>query len=168
MKRLHVHVSVEDLDRSVAFYSALFAAEPTRLEDDYAKWRIDDPRINFAISTRRAKAGLEHLGIEVDEEGELEEVFGRLEAAGGAVVEEGHTVCCYAKSEKSWIQDPASIPWEVFRTYGGSAIYGDGINDQSARLFSNAPGADAGLKPPAAAGDCCGTKERGEAEPCCS
>ncbi len=124
MKRMHVHVSVEDLDASVRFYSTLFAATPTVLKADYAKWMLDDPRVNFAISTRDAPAGIEHLGIQAADADELHEVYERLEKADAPVLEEGQTVCCYAKSEKSWIEDPQGIRWETFLTTGESTIYG--------------------------------------------
>ena len=106
MKRMHVHVGVRDLDASVTFYSALFAAEPTVRKQDYAKWMLDDPRLNFAISHEHAALGIEHLGIEAESADELREVYARLEAAKAPVLEEGCTTCCYAKSEKSWIADP--------------------------------------------------------------
>ncbi|MEK0081889.1 ArsI/CadI family heavy metal resistance metalloenzyme [Benzoatithermus flavus] len=126
MKRFHVHVAVDDLATAVRFYSTLFAAEPTVLKPDYAKWMLDDPRMNFAISARGAAVGVEHLGIQVEDEAELHEVYDRLVAADRPVLEEGHTTCCYAQSEKSWVTDPAGIPWEVFRSYGASAVYGGG------------------------------------------
>src|SRR5882757_3353518 len=107
MKRMHVHVAVKDILRSVSFYSALFDAEPAVVKSDYAKWMLDDPRVNFAISTRGREPGLDHLGIQVESVEELGEVYGRLRKAGGDVIEQGRTVCCYAKSEKSWIDDPA-------------------------------------------------------------
>src|SRR6266436_1714631 len=103
MKRLHVHVAVEDLPRSINFYSALFASQPAVVKSDYAKWMLDDPRVNFAISTRGREPGLDHLGIQVENQNELHEVYARLKKAGGAVIEQGQTACCYAKSEKSWI-----------------------------------------------------------------
>jgi catechol 2,3-dioxygenase-like lactoylglutathione lyase family enzyme len=124
MKRFHVNMRVSDLAQSVRFYSTLFAAEPTVLKSDYAKWMLEDPRVNFAISTHGEGAGIDHLGIQVEDEGELREVYGRLAAAGRPVVEEGNTVCCYAKSEKSWVQDPAGISWETFLTTGASTVYG--------------------------------------------
>lgn len=124
MKRMHVHVSVRDLDASIRFYSTLFAATPTVLKADYAKWMLDDPRLNFAISARGAPAGIEHLGIQAADAGELQEVYERLEKADAPVLEEGETVCCYAKSEKSWIEDPQGIRWETFLTTGESTIYG--------------------------------------------
>ena len=124
MKRLHVHVAVDDLDRSIGFYSTLFAAEPTVTKPDYAKWMLDDPRVNFAISMRGTAAGVEHLGIQVEDAGELAEVYGRLANADAPVVEEGKTTCCYAKSEKSWITDPQGVVWETFLTEGESTSYG--------------------------------------------
>lgn len=124
MKRLHVHVAVDDLDRSIGFYSALFAAAPTVLKPDYAKWMLDDPTVNFAISARGAAAGVEHLGIQVEDSAELAEVYARLDKADAPVVEEGTTTCCYAKSEKSWITDPQGVVWETFLTQGDSTTYG--------------------------------------------
>jgi catechol 2,3-dioxygenase-like lactoylglutathione lyase family enzyme len=124
MKRMHVHVSVTDLEASIRFYSELFAAEPTVRKVDYAKWMLDDPRVNFAISRRAAAAGIEHLGIQVESSTELAEVYARLKRADGPVLEEGLTTCCYAESEKSWIGDPQGIQWETFLTTGESATYG--------------------------------------------
>ena len=134
MKRLHVHVAVSDLSQSVGFYSALFAAHPTVLKTDYAKWMLDDPRVNFAISTRGREPGLDHLGIQVESQQELHEVYGRLRQAGGNMIEQGETTCCYTKSEKSWIDDPAGIAWETFHTTGESIVYGDGSGENQARI----------------------------------
>lgn len=125
MKRLHVHVGVDDLAQSIGFYSTLFGAEPTVTKDDYAKWMLDDPRVNFAISSGNAHKGVEHLGIQVESAGELQEVYGRLKAADRPVLEEGATTCCYAKSEKSWIADPQGVVWEAFFTNGEATVYGD-------------------------------------------
>jgi catechol 2,3-dioxygenase-like lactoylglutathione lyase family enzyme len=125
MKRLHVHMSVDDLDQSIRFYSTLFASEPTVVKPDYAKWMLEDPRVNFAISTHNGRAaGLDHLGIQVENGQELQEVYGRLKTADRPVLEEGKTTCCYAESEKSWISDPAGIAWETFHTTGESTVYG--------------------------------------------
>jgi catechol 2,3-dioxygenase-like lactoylglutathione lyase family enzyme len=124
MKRLHVHVSVTNLADSIRFYSTLFAAEPTILRDDYAKWMIDDPRINFAISKRGGASGIRHLGIQVEDTAELGEVYARLNRADAPVLEEGATTCCYAKSEKRWIEDPQGVQWETFLTTGSSTVYG--------------------------------------------
>jgi predicted enzyme related to lactoylglutathione lyase len=134
MKRLHVHVAVENLPQSIGFYSALFAAQPSVVKTDYAKWMLDDPRVNFAISTRGRQPGLDHLGIQVESAEELHEVYGRLHQAGGDVIEQGQTACCYAKSEKAWIDDPAGIAWETFLTTGESTTYGDGTGERDARL----------------------------------
>jgi len=126
VKRLHVHVGVENLERSIGFYSTLFGAEPTVVKGDYAKWMLEDPRVNFAISSgQHAASGIEHLGIQVESSGELAEVYGRLQAAERPVLEEGATTCCYAKSEKSWIADPDGIIWEAFFTNGEATVYGD-------------------------------------------
>ena len=124
MKRLHVHISVEDIAQSVKFYTTLFAAEPAVIKPDYAKWMLEDPRVNFAISTHGGQAGLDHLGIQVEDAGELQEVYGRLRQAGQPVLEVGETNCCYAKSEKSWIADPQGVRWETFLTSGSSTVYG--------------------------------------------
>ncbi len=125
MKRLHVHVAVDDLPQSIRFYAMLFAAEPTVVKPDYAKWMLADPRVNFAISARgHGRAGLDHLGIQTEDEAELVEVQGRLKCAEGPVLDEGLTTCCYAKSEKSWITDPSGIAWEAFLTHGESTVYG--------------------------------------------
>jgi len=124
MKRLHVHIGVDDLTTSIRFYSALFAAEPTVCKGDYAKWMLDNPRVNFAISTGHGSAGIQHLGIQVEDGAELAEVYDRLKAADAPVLDEGSTVCCYAKSEKSWISDPQGIAWETFLTHGESTVYG--------------------------------------------
>jgi catechol 2,3-dioxygenase-like lactoylglutathione lyase family enzyme len=126
MKRLHVHVSVDDLATSIRFYNTLFAAEPTILKSDYAKWMLDDPRVNFAISERNGAPGIRHLGIQVEDRAELADVFARLQRADAPVLEEGRTTCCYAKSEKSWIEDPQGVQWETFLTTGESTTYGSG------------------------------------------
>jgi len=134
MKRLHVHVAVENLEHAIGFYSALFAAQPSVIKTDYAKWMLDDPRVNFAISTRGRTPGLDHLGIQVEDKEELNEVYARLQRSGGEVIEQGQTTCCYAKSEKSWIDDPAGIAWETFLTTGESTDYGDGSGERVARV----------------------------------
>lgn len=127
MKRLHVHVGVENLDSSIHFYSTLFSSEPTVVKRDYAKWMLDDPRVNFAISSGNAHKGVEHLGIQVEDADQLGEVYARLKAADRPILEEGQTTCCYAKSEKSWIADPDGVVWEAFLTHGDSTVYGDSI-----------------------------------------
>ena len=127
MKRLHVHVHVDDLGQSIRFYSTLFAAEPSVVKDDYAKWMLDDPRVNFAISKRAgSSAGISHLGIQTEDETELAEVYDRLARAERPTVEEKGATCCYAKSDKQWIADPQGVPWETFFSYGEATIYGKG------------------------------------------
>jgi len=131
MKRMHVNVSVTDLNASIAFYNSLFASEPAVVKSDYAKWMLDDPRVNFAITTRGTQKGIDHLGIQVENDAELDEVYGRLQSAGAPVIEEGATTCCYAESEKSWIFDPEGIAWETFLTRGESPVYGSDMSDNS-------------------------------------
>lgn len=125
MKRLHVHVSVADLEESVRFYSILFAAQPTMQKGDYAKWMLDDPRVNFAISKREKLTGVRHLGIQVEDRAELTEIYQRIEHTQRPVLNEGETTCCYAKSEKNWVEDPQGVQWETFLTTGESRIYGN-------------------------------------------
>src|SRR5262249_51125749 len=134
MKRMHVHVGVEDLDRAIGFYSVLFATPPTVVKPDYAKWMLDDPRVNFAISTRGKRPGLDHLGIQVASRDELQEVYARMRNADANVIDQGQSSCCYAKSEKSWINDPAGISWETFFTTGENVHYGDGTGERVARV----------------------------------
>jgi hypothetical protein len=124
MKRMHVHVCVDNIENAVGFYSALFATKPAVVKHDYAKWMLDDPRVNFAISSRGGSPGLDHLGIQVESEDELHDVYSRLRGAGQNVIEQGKTTCCYAQSEKSWVDDPAGISWETFFTTGESTNYG--------------------------------------------
>ena len=125
MKRMHVHVGVKDLDASIRFYSTLFGTEPSVAKHDYAKWMLDDPRVNFAISAGHHQAkGIEHLGIQVESSEELGDVYARLKAADRPVLEEGATTCCYAKREKSWFADPDGVVWETFLTNGDATIYG--------------------------------------------
>jgi hypothetical protein len=127
MKRLHVHVAVDDLAQSIRFYATLFAAEPIVLKDDYAKWMLDDPRVNFAISKLPGRAaGISHLGIQAEHEAELGEVYERLARAERPIVEAKNTTCCYARSDKQWIADPQGVPWETFFTHGDATVYGEG------------------------------------------
>jgi catechol 2,3-dioxygenase-like lactoylglutathione lyase family enzyme len=159
MKRLHVHVSVDDLDRSIGFYSTLFATKPSVVKSDYAKWMLEDPRVNFAISARApTEVGLDHLGIQVEDEAELQEVYGRLQAAEGPVLDQGAVTCCYHQSEKSWIADPTGIQWEAFLTRGEATVYGDGgfRAAQAAACCGEAPTASAtACCTPAPASACC-------------
>ncbi len=149
MKRLHVHVGVNDLDQSIQFYSTLFAAEPIVRKTDYAKWMLDDPRVNFAISLRAENTGVRHLGIQAETADELQEIYARLKQADAPIFEEGATTCCYAKSEKTWVDDPQGVSWETFHTTGESTTYGGGVE-------SAAPESHAATKP----GACCGPRER--------
>jgi catechol 2,3-dioxygenase-like lactoylglutathione lyase family enzyme len=125
MKRLHINVGVADLDASIRFYSTLFNGQPTVIKGDYAKWMLDDPRVNFAITSHGAGKGIDHLGIQVESRDELREVYRRLEAAGAPLVDQGPVTCCYAQSEKSWSRDPEGIAWETFLTTGESTVYGE-------------------------------------------
>jgi catechol 2,3-dioxygenase-like lactoylglutathione lyase family enzyme len=134
MKRFHVHVSVDNLPDAIGFYAALFAAQPSIVKPDYAKWMLDDPRVNFAISARGRAVGLDHLGIQAEDQEELHEVYARLDQAGSPVLEQGETQCCYARSEKSWIDDPAGISWETFLTTGESTNYGDGTGERGVQI----------------------------------
>lgn len=145
MKRLHVHIAVDDLPRSVRFYSALFAAQPSVLKEDYAKWMLDDPRVNFAISTRGRKAGLDHLGIQAENEAELEEIGSRLAQADVSVLPQKGAACCYAKSDKYWTLDPQGIAWESFHTLDSIPVYGadTGTVQKVERAACCAPSADA-------------------------
>lgn len=124
MKRFHVHVSVDSVEQSVRFYSALFGATPVKLETDYAKWMLDDPRINFAISSRGAKVGIDHIGLQVESAEELAGIKAQLQAAEASVVDETGASCCYARSDKHWVTDPAGIPWESFHTLSDIPTFG--------------------------------------------
>lgn len=132
MKRFHVHLHVDDLSKSIAFYSKLFAAEPTRVETDYAKWMLDDPRINFAISTRGNAPGVDHLGFQVDDAAELAELKARAEAADMALLDEGETTCCYARSDKHWITDPQGIAWEHFHSLSNIPVFSEDKKEAAA------------------------------------
>ena len=151
MKRLHVNVAVSDLDTSIGFYTSLFASEPTVQKEDYAKWMLDDPRVNFAITTRGQRKGIDHLGIQVENEAELGEVYARLQSAAAPVIEEGETTCCYANSEKSWIFDPQGIAWETFLTRGESPVYGSDFIETAAQ---DSTCCSPGQKAPADSGCC--------------
>lgn len=125
MKRLHLHISVEDLGRSIGFYSTLFGARPTVVKDDYAKWMLEDPRVNLAISQRDRAAGVDHVGVQAETAAELAEMAGRLKAAGETTFDQEATTCCYAKSDKSWVTDPSGVRWETFHTLGEATTYGE-------------------------------------------
>jgi catechol 2,3-dioxygenase-like lactoylglutathione lyase family enzyme len=125
MKRLHVHIAVEDLQKSIGFYSTLFGAKPSVRKDDYAKWVLDDPKVNLAISQRERIAGVDHLGIQVESDGELRELASRLKAAGEQTRDQEATTCCYAQSNKAWVSDPSGVRWETFYTFGEATSYGE-------------------------------------------
>ncbi|MGQ9368889.1 ArsI/CadI family heavy metal resistance metalloenzyme [Azospirillum sp. A39] len=154
MKRFHVHVAVADLDQAVCHYAALFGSEPTVRKADYAKWMLDDPRVNFAVSCRGHAPGVHHLGIQGEDEAELAELNDRMAATRSAVLPEGRTTCCYARSDKAWSTDPAGVLWETFLTLGDTTVYGDG-------LFAGA------ASPAPVAASCCGGGEEGGGEGCC-
>ena len=145
MKRLHINVAVADLDASTKFYTSLFASEPSLVKTDYAKWMLDDPCVNFAITTRGDRKGIDHLGIQVENEVELSDVYSRLQTAGRPVIEQGETTCCYAKSEKNWISDPEGIAWETFLTKGDSPVFGveANVRDRLSTCCAKAPTEDA-------------------------
>lgn len=167
MKRMHIHLSVENIDKSVAFYTKLFGAEPTVVKDDYAKWMLDDPRVNFAMSSHEgAKRGIEHVGIQAENSDELAEVYGRIKDAGGAIFDEGATTCCYAQSEKNWTADPDGIAWEAFLTHGDVTDYGNRVDlDQ---LASNNAADGTCCTPTTPQGVCCEPKvEKSKDEACC-
>jgi catechol 2,3-dioxygenase-like lactoylglutathione lyase family enzyme len=124
MKRLHVHVSVKDLPASIRFYRILFGSEPVVTQPDYARWMLDDPRVNFAISMNREPVGINHLGFQVESDEELRGMRAQLEAADARVIEENEQLCCYAKSDKYWVTDPTGIAWETFHTVGRIPVYG--------------------------------------------
>ena len=125
MKRLHLHVAVADIERSIGFYSVLFGTAPTVRQPDYAKWMLDDPRVNFAISARGVPSGLDHVGIQVESEAELRELSGRLKVAGETTLDQEGATCCYAQSDKSWVSDPNGLRWETFFTFGEAVRYGE-------------------------------------------
>ena len=139
MKRFHVHLHVADLTTSVGFYSRLFAAEPARIESDYAKWMLEDPPVNFAISTRGAQIGIDHLGIQTDDAGELAALKARAEAADMMLLDEGETTCCYARSEKHWVTDPQGIAWEHFHTLGNIPLFNEAVEQARTKSACCAP-----------------------------
>jgi len=155
MKRLHVSVAVSDLDNSVQFYATLFGAEPTVLKSDYAKWMLEDPRVNFSISSRGTHKGVDHLGIQVEDDAELAAVAGRLARAGESVHEQKATTCCYARSNKAWVHDPEGVAWETFHTFGASTVYGEDRADDAAAESE-------------ASACCTPTPEQAKASSCCA
>jgi len=148
MQRLHLHINVEDLTRSIDFYSTLFGAEPAVRKPDYAKWMLDDPRVNLAISTG-VQRGIDHVGVQAETGEELAAIAGRLKAAGEPTFDQEATTCCYAKSDKSWVVDPSGVRWETFHTHGEATVYGEGGDIAEAVAV-------AAETPPPTAAACCG------------
>jgi len=168
MKRLHVHVSVDNLADSIKFYSGMFANEPAVLKSDYAKWMLDEPRVNFAISQRGAQTGLNHLGIQVESAQELREMQCRLGALQPDVEKEEGVACCYAKSDKYWVNDPSGIPWETFHTLDTIPVFGE--PDKTTSQGGRATGTDACCIPlvkTSAASPCCVPKAQNTAAGTC-
>ena len=132
MKRLHVGATVADLHASIEFYKTLFDAEPSVIRDDYAKWQLEDPRVNFSITARGKAGGVDHLGIQVESDEELEESQERLAAAGMSLLDAGDITCCYHKTRKHWVVDPDGIAWETFATRGEAVVYGQDTLDPGA------------------------------------
>jgi catechol 2,3-dioxygenase-like lactoylglutathione lyase family enzyme len=148
MKRMHLHVSVPDLAQSIQFYQTLFGAPPSVVRDDYAKWMLEYPKVNFAISQRAATAGIDHVGIQVESPAELGELADRLKSAGARTFDQAGTTCCYARSDKSWVIDPAGVRWETFFTFGEAVTYGE---DPSPTAEAIAPATCCGGAPTAQA-----------------
>jgi catechol 2,3-dioxygenase-like lactoylglutathione lyase family enzyme len=159
MKRFHAHLFVDDLQANIRFYSAVFGAQPTVLKDDYAKWMVEDPRVNFAISTRGTAAGLDHFGIQTDDAAELREMKARVQEADLAVADDGMTTCCYARSDKHWITDPQGIAWEHFQTLGDIPVFHEKASEsESTQPACCAPRSGSGKTlniPIKSAGACC-------------
>jgi|SRR6185437_111011 len=155
MKRLHVHVAVDDLPKSIDFYSTLFGAQPSVVKDDYAKWMLEDPRVNFAISDRHHAAGLDHLGIQVDSREELAELSGRLKSAGETTRDQTATTCCYAQSDKAWVSDPSGVSWETFFTFGEATVYGEDAEPVAAAASACCAAKPASEPQKAATSACC-------------
>jgi len=130
MKRFHIHVGVKDLKQSVQFYSTLFGQQPVKIKGDYAKWLLEDPKLNFAISTKSGEVGVNHLGIQVDNTAELEEITGRLKDAEVKLFDEGEATCCYSKSVKAWVSDPAGVPWETYQNMGDAEVYSESNDEE--------------------------------------
>lgn len=158
MKRFHVHAHVENLPQSIAFYSKMFGAAPSRVERDYAKWMLEDPRLNFAISTRGAKPGVDHLGIQTDIEEELAELKASARAAEMALLDEGETSCCYARSDKYWLTDPQGIAWEQFHTLASIPVFSErapAVAEARACCAADAPSERPSVNPARSRSSCC-------------
>jgi catechol 2,3-dioxygenase-like lactoylglutathione lyase family enzyme len=152
MKRFHAHIRVDDLESSVRFYSTLFGTEPAILKADYAKWMLEDPRVNFAITSGSSLMGLDHLGLQVDSDEDLAAIAGRLNAAGRSVEKQENAACCYARGNKGWVSDPSGISWETFHTFAESTVYGNAI----APLPTKTTDSDSCCTPaPSSTGACC-------------
>jgi hypothetical protein len=162
MKRFHVHVHVDDLQASIAFYNRLFAASPARVESDYAKWMLEDPKVNFAISTRGSKPGLDHLGFQTESAEELAQLKAQAQGAEMALLDEGETTCCYARSEKHWLTDPQGIAWEHFHTLGDIPVFNE--RQQAASGSACCAPAPSGIQ---SAGSCCSPAPTDKAN-CCA
>lgn len=157
MHRFHVHVRVDNIETAVPFYATLFGIRPDVVKSDYAKWMLDDPRVNFAISARGASAsGIDHLGIQVEADGELRELAARLKSAGEKTLDEEAVTCCYAKGNKSWVNDPAGVRWETFFTFGEATVYGEDHAEQT--IAASAKGAET----------CCAAPGTAKQAACCS
>ena len=157
MKRFHAHVRVDDLESSVRFYSTLFGTEPAVLKPDYAKWMLDDPRVNFAITAGSTSTGLDHLGLQVESDDDLATIAKRLEAAGQSVVKQENAACCYARGNKGWVSDPSGISWETFHTFGEHTVYG---NDIAPRPIAAESESDSCCAPASSSTSaCCGTSK---------
>jgi catechol 2,3-dioxygenase-like lactoylglutathione lyase family enzyme len=152
MKRFHVHVSVDDLDANIQFYSTVFGIPPTVLKPDYAKWMVDDPRINFALSKRGIKPGVDHLGVQVESETELAALRDQVATAEVAVLDQPNSDCCYARSDKYWTTDPQGIAWETFHTLGSIPVYGDTAREQASACCKPGPTVESGS---GKSGACC-------------
>jgi catechol 2,3-dioxygenase-like lactoylglutathione lyase family enzyme len=158
MKRFHVHVNVEQLDRSIAFYTTLFGSSPSVIKPDYAKWMLEDPRVNFAISQRDRAPGVDHLGLQAENENELADIGQRLQAADAIALAEKATTCCYAHSDKYWAEDPQGVRWESFHTHGEATSYSAPVSSTGKSdsccgpAAAQAQGSSCG---PGTAGACC-------------
>ncbi|MEO8307373.1 MAG: ArsI/CadI family heavy metal resistance metalloenzyme [Pseudomonadota bacterium] len=166
MKRFHVHLSVDRIEPNVRFYSAMFGAAPSVLKNDYAKWMLDDPNINFAISSRDASRGLNHLGFQLESDNELYAMEAQLREADGALIEEMDTACCYAKSDKYWVTDPQGVAWETFRTLGSVPVFGENKAAGESACCTPEQKFEAALVPPEASA-CCTPRKSASPGSCC-
>ncbi len=157
MKRIHIHVGVEDLDKSIRFYNALLGAQPIKTKSDYAKWMLNDPRLNFAISIRPGKTGVDHLGIQVDEDSTLDKLRERFKSADMSVYDEGETVCCYARSDKTWVKDPSGVAWETYKTMEDVDLFSGAVATEDRAIRAAATnGQQNCCESPEKAVGCCG------------